>query len=346
MTRPISVSPSTGEKYKVYIDRGLSIAPFIKNRLPILVYDGRLKPMNIPGARKLKLPSGEKAKTFSSYRKILDLLIKSDTGHPMVLIAFGGGAVGDVVGFAAATYRRGIPFLQVPTTVLAMVDASVGGKTAINHPDAKNMIGAFHQPEAVLADLNNLKTLPVRQIRSGLVEVLKHGLIADKKLFEEFEKDPAPLLAWDSSQLENAIAKSVRIKGQIVAKDALEKLGIREFLNLGHTLAHAIESVHNYRGFTHGEAVSIGLVAAGLVSKSLLNFQETERIEGALANFGLPIKLSGESSKALILATKKDKKRRTSKLRMTLLTKIESPCVKDNIAESTLATIAKKLGAR
>jgi 3-dehydroquinate synthase len=341
-----------GRAYTVSIGRDLDIDAAVRParsavspRL-IVCHDGNLAPPRLASpARIVKLPSGETAKTFSAWRRILDALVEEDRGAPLLLVAYGGGAVGDVVGFAAASYRRGIPFLQLPTTLLAMVDASVGGKTAINHPSAKNMIGAFHQPVGVLADLDRLSTLPPREFRAGLAEVVKHGLIGDTRLFRALESRPEDFASHDAALVAFAVERSVRLKADVVRRDERETRGVREILNLGHTLGHAIESLHRYKGIRHGEAVAIGACAACRVSRDLLGFEETGRVEAVFRALGLPTRLSGESAAKLIEATRLDKKRRSGQLRMTLLESIGTPRVVDKIKEGALAAAAREIGA-
>lgn len=316
-------------------------------RLPgiklLWVHDRRLTQANKPA---LALPSGEPAKTFGSFRKVIDFLIENDDGSPLSLVAYGGGSIGDVVGFAASTYRRGIPFVQMPTTLLAMVDASVGGKTAINHPLAKNMVGTFHQPSVVIADLDLLRTLSPRQFRSGLAEVIKHGLIGDPKLFAMMEKNPEDFLRWDGAGIAIAVERSVRLKARIVMQDERETKGIREALNFGHTLGHALESYHGYRKHTHGEAISIGMAAALRLSEKLLGFSEVERAESLLEKIGLPVRLTGENAARLLDYTRRDKKRRTNALRMTLIESIGKIRVVDGIDERLLRKTIQEIGGR
>ncbi len=338
-----------GRAYPVSIGNGLDletiVASVLGDRRVLLVHDGRVKPPRIPGWRLLKLPGGEPSKTFASWRRILDACIALDDGSPLALVALGGGAVGDAVGFAAASYRRGVPFVQAPTTLLAMVDASVGGKTAINHPRAKNMIGAFHQPYAVVADLDRLGTLPARQFRSGLAEVIKHGIIGDPTLFARMERAPGDFRRADAPGVSIAVERSVRLKAAVVARDERETKGVREALNFGHTLGHAIEAVHNYKGWLHGEAVAVGLVAAARISAQLVGFRDADRVESATAALGLPVRLRGESATKLLAATRLDKKRRTGRLRLTLVDRIGRFRVVDGVDDKLFLSIACELGA-
>lgn len=342
----LPVTVASGKSYQVLIGERLDPTPFVTGRRALVLRDRRLR-FVWPGPKpaSLALPSGEPCKSFAVFRRVIDFVIRHDDGSPLVLVAFGGGSVGDLTGFAAATYRRGIPFVQMPTTLLAMVDASVGGKTAINHPLAKNMIGAFHQPDAVLADLERLATLPTRELRSGLAEVVKHGLIADTLLFSRLEREPTAFARGERDALAFAVERSVRVKARVVGQDERESRGIREVLNFGHTLGHAIEAVKRFRGVTHGEGVAVGMVAAAIVSEKLLGFTGRARVESLVKSLGLPTRLKGLSARKLIEATRKDKKRRTGKLRMTLLKEIGSTAVLDNIDEHLLLEAARELGA-
>lgn len=338
-----------GRAYPVVVGSGLDLSGITESVLGaprvLLCHDARVVPPRLPGWTALKLPGGEAAKTFASWRRILDACVARDDGSPLALVAFGGGAVGDAVGFAAACYRRGIPFVQAPTTLLAMVDASVGGKTAINHPRAKNMVGAFHQPRAVVADLDRLATLPRRQLLSGMAEVVKHGVIGDSALLKRIEREPRSFTVHDGAGIGYAVERSVRLKASIVARDEKETRGVREALNLGHTLGHAIEAVHGYRGWLHGEAVAVGLVAAARISERILGFRDAQRVEAVTAAIGLPVRLRGESAARLLAATRLDKKRRTGRLRMTLMERVGSFRVIDGIDERLFVEIARCLGA-
>ena len=235
------------------------------------------------------LPDGEQHKTIGTFTTIIDRLIESRFRRDCCIVALGGGVVGDVAGFAAASYQRGVDLVQAPTTLLAQVDSSVGGKTAVNHPRAKNMIGAFHQPKAVIADTQTLATLPPRELGAGIAEIIKYGLIADAKLFEWLEAHIEDLLAVDQPALEHAIEQSCRIKAEIVALDEREQ-GQRALLNLGHTFGHALEALGRYERWLHGEAVAIGIEMAANVSAELgwLDKPARERISRLLKLARLP----------------------------------------------------------
>jgi 3-dehydroquinate synthase len=209
---------------------------------------------------------GERHKSRATLDRLHDAFLAAGLGRDSVVIAVGGGAVSDVAGFAAATYMRGVAWVPIPTTLLAMVDSAVGGKVGINHPRVKNLIGAFHQPRAVVVDPAFLETLPARQLRSGAYEVLKCGILGDQALFRALQKAPPGLRGWSRVDVENALASACRIKAEVVEKDERES-GLRRVLNLGHTLGHALESVTRYRRFTHGEAVGWGLVGAAWIAR-------------------------------------------------------------------------------
>ena len=236
------------------------------------------------------LPDGEEHKTWHTLNLVFDALLCAHCDRQTVLLALGGGVVGDLAGFAAAVYQRGIPFIQMPTTLLAQVDSSVGGKTAINHPLGKNMVGAFHQPQAVIADVSTLATLPMRELRAGLAEVIKHGIIRDPAFFAWIEANIDKLLARDPDALTHAVVRSCEIKADVVGADERES-GVRAILNFGHTFGHAIESGLGYGQWVHGEAVAAGMVMAADLSAraGMLASAESWRIRNLIARAGLPI---------------------------------------------------------
>ena len=268
----------------------------------------------------LTLPDGERYKTLETFASIIDALVEARFHRDACVIALGGGVVGDIAGFAAASYQRGIGFVQVPTTLLAQVDSSVGGKTAVNHPKAKNMIGAFYQPSAVLADVAALRTLPRRELAAGVAEVVKYGLILDASLFEWLETHMESLLALDDECLIHAVARSCEIKAAVVAEDEREQ-GKRALLNLGHTFGHALEALGEYRRWLHGEAVAIGTVMAARASAALgwLAPPDCERVEALLARAGLPTRAEGVAADDVLDRMKLDKKAGREGLRLVLL---------------------------
>ena len=237
----------------------------------------------------LILPDGEQHKTFATLQTIFDALLEQRHSRHTTLVALGGGVVGDMVGFAAACYQRGVDFIQVPTTLLAQVDSSVGGKTAVNHPRGKNMIGAFHQPRRVVIDTTVLATLPAREFAAGLAEIIKYGCIRDAAFFNWLEANMDALLARDAQVLSRAIARSCEIKAEVVAADERER-GLRAILNFGHTFGHAIETHTGYGSWLHGEAVAAGMVLAADLSHRLGAVSEADvvRIEALIERAGLP----------------------------------------------------------
>ena len=236
------------------------------------------------------LPDGEEYKSWETLNTVFDALLENRCERGTTLIALGGGVIGDLVGFAAACYQRGAPFIQVPTTLLSQVDSSVGGKTAINHPLGKNMIGAFYQPKLVLADLDTLDTLPPREMAAGMSEVVKYGLIRDEAFFQWLEQNAEGLMARDKTLLARAVHQSCAHKAEVVARDEREA-GERALLNLGHTFGHAIETGMGYGSWLHGEAVATGTVMAALLSQQLgwLDARAIERVRALFERIGLPV---------------------------------------------------------
>ena len=257
------------------------------------------------------LPDGEEHKSLATLAELLDTMVAAPCSRETTLIALGGGVVGDLGGFVAATYLRGIDFVQVPTTLLAQVDSSVGGKVGVNLPAGKNLVGAFYQPKLVLCDLDTLGTLPAREFRAGLAEVIKYGIIYDAKLFRRLERDLPKLLAQDPATLSAVIARCSQIKAVVVGQDEKEA-GLRAILNFGHTIGHGLEAISQYGIYLHGEAISIGQVAAAKISSELtgLPTAEVERISALFAATGLPtdVKLNAAQTKRLFAAMKLDKK--------------------------------------
>ena len=270
-------------------------------------------------AETLILPDGEQHKTLASFATIMDRLVDAQFHRDACLVALGGGVIGDLTGFAAASYQRGIDFVQLPTTLLAQVDSSVGGKTAVNHPRAKNMIGAFHQPIAVIADTDTLRTLPPRELAAGLAEVVKYGVIVDAEFFGWLEREIDALLRLDTAALTHAVRRSCEIKAAIVAEDEREH-GRRALLNLGHTFGHALEAVGAYERWLHGEAVAIGIALAARTAAALgwLEAGECERIERLLKRAGLPTSAPGIDAAALLEHMRMDKKADKTGLKLVL----------------------------
>ncbi len=269
----------------------------------------------------LDVPDGEGAKSIAQAQALWDAFLQAGLDRSSAVVALGGGVVGDLAGFAAATFMRGLPFVQVPTTLLAQVDACVGGKVAVNHPRVKNLIGAFHQPRLVVVDPEVLQTLPRREFVAGLAEVIKCGAALDAELFAYLEANLTSLLALDPETLTHVIAWAVRLKGAIVEKDERETTGLRAVLNFGHTLGHAIEAVAGYGRYLHGEAVAIGMVGAAWLSRRLAGLDErvAERLVALLRKAELPTTLTGEKVEALLDTMALDKKARGGGLAFVLL---------------------------
>lgn len=263
----------------------------------------------------IEIPDGEEFKTAATLQQVYDQLIAGGLDRHSFVVALGGGVVGDLAGFAAATYLRGIPFVQVPTTLLAQVDSSVGGKTGIDHPLGKNLIGAFYQPRLVLSDVNTLNTLSERHYRAGLAEVVKYGVVLDAELFALLEAEVEGLLQLNPQLLERVIARCCEIKAWVVEQDERES-GLRAVLNYGHTLGHAFETLAGYHDLLHGEAVAIGMVmAAGLsVREGYCSSGDAERIVNLLQRMGLPTVAPAVEKEALVQALARDKKSRSGTL--------------------------------
>ncbi len=278
------------------------------------------------------IPDGERFKTAETWYGIIDKLVGMRAHRDANIIALGGGVVGDITGFAAASYMRGIRFLQAPTTLLAQVDASVGGKTAINHEKGKNLVGAFHQPAAVMVDTSTLLSLDKREFNAGMAEVVKYGAIRDSSFFTWLEDNADAINGRDMDALDYLIYRSVLDKAEIVARDEKEA-GIRALLNFGHSFGHALEAETQYSKFLHGEAVAIGMVTAARLSESrgLCSQGTTGRISDLLTRFGLPVRLPAQSSLAgLRKALDLDKKALASGLRLILLTAIGRAIINDD----------------
>ena len=293
------------------------------------------------------LPDGEQEKNWSSLMKVFDMLLENRCDRQTTLIALGGGVIGDLTGYAAASFMRGVPFVQVPTTLLADVDSSVGGKTGINHPLGKNMIGAFYQPEAVIADTLTLNTLPDRELSAGIAEVIKHGAILDSGFFDWMEKDMPKLLARDPAALAHAIARSCEIKADVVRQDERES-GLRAILNFGHTFGHAIEAGLGFGEWLHGEAVGCGMVMASDLSwrLGLLDEGSKERIKKLVARAGLPTVAPDLGEDRWIELMRVDKKNAGGEIQFILLNSMGSafvsPVPEETLRETLRAAIEQK----
>ncbi len=269
----------------------------------------------VSASRSIEIPDGEEYKNSTTLNQLYDDLLAAGVDRSSFVVALGGGVVGDVAGYAAATWLRGIPFVQVPTTLLAQVDSSVGGKTGIDHPKGKNLIGAFYQPRLVLIDVATLATLDQRQFRAGLAEVIKYGVVIDRPFFEFVEANSAAILAMEPDVLIEVIHRSCQLKAQVVELDEKEA-GLRAILNYGHTLGHAFEALSGYRGLVHGEAVAIGMVLAARISaaEGLCRQDDVLRICALIARCGLPIGIPHYDRQLLLNAIAADKKSKSGSI--------------------------------
>ena len=316
--------------YPIVIGRGLldgnfDLGEFVRGQDCLVVsnetvaplyYDRLLPDFGECSVTGINLPDGESFKTLATMQSILDRLVEARANRDVAVVALGGGVVGDIAGFAAACYMRGVDFIQVPTTLLAQVDSSVGGKTGVNHPRGKNLIGAFHQPQVVLIDTDTLGTLPGRELAAGLAEVIKHGAIADFEFFEWLEANMRRLLARDPDALAHAIRRCCEIKAAVVAEDEREA-GRRAILNFGHTFGHAIEHCQGYGEWLHGEAVAAGMIMAARLSGIAAG--DVERLRVLIAAAGLPTEPPPIAPGEWLSAMGMDKKVQGKKLRFVLL---------------------------
>ncbi|GAB6156850.1 3-dehydroquinate synthase [Desulfotomaculum varum] len=307
------INLALGERsYPIYLeDEGLDHLGYYLQQLPLekkalLITDSNVYPLygeKVAAVMRqagfqvavARVPAGEHAKTLEQAARLYDLAFDAGLDRSCPVVALGGGVVGDLAGFVAATYMRGVPFIQVPTTLLAQVDSSVGGKVAVNHPRGKNIIGAFYQPRLVLIDVATLQTLPVRELKAGLAEVIKYGVIWDREFFQWLESNGGRLLALDRAALQYVIETCCRIKAAVVEQDETEQ-GRRAILNYGHTVGHAVEALTRYGAFLHGEAVAIGMVIAArmAVQQGLLSRQDYHRIKHLIALTELPVELPAD----------------------------------------------------
>jgi 3-dehydroquinate synthase len=358
-----TLSVSLGERsYPIHIGAGLLartdlLLPFLSRKSIAVVTNTTIAPLfleQFAGALaragvevvRIILPDGEDHKDWTTLNEVFDALIEGRCGRDTTLVALGGGVIGDLAGFAAATYQRGVSYVQVPTTLLSQVDSSVGGKTAINHPLGKNMIGAFHQPRLVLADMDTLKTLPDRELRAGLAEVIKHGLICDAAFFAWLEANIERLLARDAEALAHAVRRSVEIKADIVARDERED-GVRKLLNFGHTFGHAIETGLGYGAWLHGEAVAAGMVMAADLSRQLgyLSDADTERIRTLVERAGLPVAPKGIAPERMQQLMSVDKKVKDGRIHFVLLERLGAATLRGDVPPAALDRTLQRLAA-
>ena len=318
----------------IYVVTNTTVAPLYAERLSkTLATFGK-------SVRTITLPDGESFKDWKNLQTIFDELLKHGADRQTVLVALGGGVIGDMTGFAAASFMRGIRFIQVPTTLLSQVDSSVGGKTGINHPLGKNMIGAFHQPVAVVADLNTLKTLPPRELSAGLAEVIKHGAIADASFLDWIEANTNALLACDIEAMSHAVLRSCEIKSAVVSADEREG-GVRATLNFGHTFGHAIEAGMGYGEWLHGEAVACGMVMGAKLSCLLqkITQADVDRLTRIIHAMHLPITAPKFGAERYIELMQVDKKAEGGQIRYVLLEQIGKAYMSTAPHEAVLETL-------
>jgi len=306
-----------------------------------------LKTVNI-SCHFLNVKDSERSKSISEYIRVVNRLSALDTKKRLFLIAFGGGVVGDLTGFIASTYKRGVPYIQVPTTLLGQVDSAIGGKTAIDLPSGKNLVGAFYQPRLVYSNISLLNSLPKRQIKAGLAEVVKYGVITDAPLFKFMEKNSLGVLNLNKKALIHIITACSKIKAKIVENDERETRGLRTILNFGHTIGHALEAASRYANINHGEAVSIGMVGACFLALDmrLISEKDFERIRTLLKQLGLPVGCRNIELKAVLKAFYHDKKFINGKIRMVIPTRISHTIVAENISLKAVKIAIKKVVKR
>ncbi|NMH60041.1 3-dehydroquinate synthase [Alteromonas ponticola] len=341
--------------YPITIETGLLqqpgfLVPYINGPQAVIITNTTVAPLYLSNAVRacgnkqvevIELPDGEQFKSLAQFEIVMTRLLEMNAARDTTLIALGGGVIGDLCGFVAATYQRGVPFIQIPTTLLAQVDSSVGGKTAVNHPLGKNMIGAFYQPKYVAIDVNVINTLPEREFAAGMAEVIKYGIIYDGAFFDWLETNQQSLRSHQASVLIEAISRCCQIKADVVAQDEKEG-GLRAILNLGHTFGHAIEAEQGYGKWLHGEAVAAGTVIASQVAQCMgwLSASECRRIESLLAAFGLPV--CGPESMdyhAYVRHMVRDKKVEAGKIRFVIPKGIGRAVVTKDVSDTILRQI-------
>ncbi len=346
--------------YDIAITTGdpTGIGPFARQRaggsLALIVTDEHVRPhaetvagaMTNAGFRTgmAVLPAGEATKSLATTSQLYDQLAELRADRKTLVVAVGGGVIGDVAGFAAATFNRGLPFLQVPTTLLAMVDSSVGGKVGVNHPKAKNLIGAFHQPVGVWIDTATLDTMPPREFQSGLAEVVKYGVILDADFFRYLEANAEAILRREPAAIRYIVGRSCRLKADVVEKDEREETGLRAVLNYGHTFAHAFETAAGYGTWLHGEAVSAGMVCASKLAerRGLIGADVTARQCELLRRFGLPVAPEAWPVESLLATMRSDKKALAGKLRFILPRRLGEVAMFDDVPEEDVRAVLQE----
>src|SRR5580704_10099899 len=356
---PERVRVDLGERsYDILIGKGLLsqaaryLRPLKLGKRGVIITDTNVEPLYAGAlcdalgkggfaAEVLSVPAGEASKSLRQANRLFEKLPALGLDRHSFLIALGGGVVGDLAGYVAACYLRGIALVQIPTSLLAQVDSSVGGKTGVNLPQGKNLVGAFYQPKLVLADTDTLGTLPERELRSGFAEVIKHGAIRDMAFFEWLEHEYKRVLALDPEAVAHVVRRCCEIKAEVVSADERES-GLRAILNFGHTVGHAMETLSDYTGLLHGEAISMGMCAGTQLSLMHGGFNETEakRLRGLIAASGLPTRLGRTFRPGELLeATRLDKKAREGKLRFVLLKRLGEAFVSNAVTDADLKEV-------
>ncbi len=353
MTDYLQVDVALGDRsYPIYIgpgllDRGDLIARHVRGGQVAVFSNDTVAPLYLDRLRAalgeryqidvFTMPDGEQYKNLGSYAAAMDFLLERGHNRSTTLLALGGGVVGDLTGFVAATFQRGVDFIQVPTTLLAQVDSSVGGKTAVNHPRGKNMIGAFHQPRCVVADIALFDTLPDREYRAGLAEVVKYGIIVDAPFFSWLQEHAEACLVKKPDVLAHAVRRSCELKARVVAADERES-GLRAILNFGHTFGHAIETLTGYGQYLHGEAVAMGMVMAADLSarQGLLSWVEAREVRLLLTALALPVVPPALAAEDMIRAMGADKKVVSGRLRLVLAEAVGRVLVTEQVSMSAL----------
>lgn len=342
------IDVNTKEKYSVLVGQDMLdyLHGYLEEERRIVVSDSNVYNAHEKAVKEIAkdkkgifcFEAGEKSKNYITLHSIYDFLIENGVDRYTYVVAFGGGVVGDIAAFAASTYMRGIPIVHVPTSLLAMVDSSIGGKTAINYHGLKNIVGSFYQPSLVLCDVDFLDTLPEREFNSALAEVVKYGIIADREFFDFIEANKKNIKKRNKEILVEMVVKSIENKVKIVEADEREG-NIRAALNFGHTLAHAVESITNYSAYFHGEAVAVGEMLASKISlkKGMLGIKDFERIKSLLSFFGLPTNIDRSfGNEDLYNLMKKDKKSKKGVLRFVLTKKIGQFIITDDLDKSEI----------
>ena len=355
-----TLSVDLGDRsYPIYIGEGLLSQPeLLLNHIAggqvLVVTNDTVAPLYLEIIREslsdldyseLILPDGEQHKSLEVLSAIYDKLLQDKHNRTTTLVALGGGVIGDMTGYAAASYQRGVNFIQIPTTLLSQVDSSVGGKTGVNHPLGKNMIGAFHQPQCVIADTQTLTTLPQRELSAGIAEVIKYGLICDAEFYQWLEQHIEDLLACDQTKLAEAIYRSCDNKAKVVASDEREA-GVRAILNLGHTFGHAIETAQGYGNWLHGEAVAAGMLLAARLSEKMqwIGAADVESVRSMLLRAKLPVAPPAMTCEQFLSIMAVDKKVLDGRLRLVLLKQMGEATITSDIAEQDLRDILVEAG--